>query len=67
MVAKNSRQKFKWEWKELLLQALSKILKNFQFSKFVSDLLMEIVEYSQVKVIPKDLISTFFDKNFKCF
>ena len=67
MVAKNSRQKFKWERKELLLQALSKILKDFQFSKFVSDLLMEIVEYSQVKVIPKDLISTFFDKDFKCF
>ena len=67
MVAKNSRQKFKWERKELLLQALSKILKDFQFSKFVSDFLMEIVEYSQVKVIPKDLISTFFDKDFKCF
>ena len=32
-----------------------------------SSVLKEMVEYSIVKVIPKDLVSTFFDKDFKCF
>ena len=26
-----------------------------------------MVEYSPVKVIPKSLVSAFFDKDFKCF
>ena len=26
-----------------------------------------MVGYSPVKVIPKDLVSTFFDEDFKCF
>ena len=29
--------------------------------------LKEMVEYSLVKVIPKDLVYTFFDKDFKYF
>ena len=29
--------------------------------------LKEMVEYSLVKVTPKDIVSTFFDKDFKCF
>ena len=29
--------------------------------------LKQMVEYALVKVIPNDLLNTFFDKDFKCF
>ena len=40
-------------------------IKSFNYGYFY--VLMKMVDYSLVKVIPKDLVSAFFDKNFKYF
>ena len=74
-MTKNSRQKFKsLENKKRFQREMKSTFHHFKGSsvaKFCfrpeSAPLKEIVEYSSVKVIPKNLVSTFFDKDFKCF